>query len=192
MDDICKEMGISKKTLYKWFDNKDAVVKAVMERHLHQVEHDCSGCIEGSKNAIQQLFRMMEMLRKEFAEIHPSVFYDLQKYHADAWQVLLVHKNNFVLQKIKENIQQGIREKLYREDIDVELMARLRMAHVDIMVNSDLFPPGKYSVEKLQLAFLEHFMLGIATLKGHKLINAFDGQAQEDDSLIQQTGVDVE
>lgn len=180
MDDICRQMGISKKTLYKWFDNKDAIVQAVISSHLSGVQTGCCQKAEQSHNAIHELFLMMEMMRESFRNIHPSIFRDLQKHHPEAWHCWLTHKCDFVLQQIKANIKRGIEEKLYRADIDVEVMARLRLATLDIAFNDEVFPPQQYNIEKVQLACLEHFMLGIATLKGHRLINRYKHITEEE------------
>ncbi|MDX5442703.1 MAG: TetR/AcrR family transcriptional regulator, partial [Hymenobacteraceae bacterium] len=127
-----------------------------------------------------EIFKIMEMNKKIFANIHPSIFYDLQKYHATTWQLWNNHKNEFILHQIKENIWRGIREGLFRSDLDVEVMGRLRLAQVDIVFNADVFPPQQFDARKVQMEVVEHFMLGIATLKGHKLINKYKEITEEE------------
>ena len=122
----------------------------------------------------------MGMNKEVFSKIHPSVFYDLQKYHPKTWQLWLDHKNQFILQNIIENIKKGMQEGLFRKDFDVEVLSRLRLAQIDIAFNPLVFPPEKFDVKKVQLECLEHFMLGIATLKGHKLINKYKHITEEE------------
>ena len=180
MDDICRHLSISKKTLYKWFDNKDAIVHAAITNYLNYVQCTCETQKAESKNALHELFLMMEMMRNVFSKIHPSVFYDIKKYHPETWQLWINHKCEFILTKVKENLQRGMEEKLYRADLDVEILSRLRLAFLDIAFDPNIFSPQKFKIEKVQLACLEHFMLGISTLKGHKMINKYRHIAEEE------------
>lgn len=171
MDDIALHLGVSKKTLYKWFENKDQIVNTMLQEYLGQMEKDCCSFSTDSDSAIEELFNIMQMIRQKLAGVHPSVFYDLQKYHQEAWQIWKNHKNKFILAQIIANIQKGIAEGLYRADIDLEIIARLRLAQIEDVFNPEIFPPEIFDLQKVQLVTLEHFMLGIATLKGHQLIN---------------------
>ena len=179
MDDIALNLGVSKKTLYKWFENKDQIVLAMLQGHLGQMEKDCCSFFSGSANAIEELFNMMQMIRQKLAGMHPSVFYDLQKYHQEAWQVWKNHKNKFILAQIIANMQKGITEGLYRADIDLDIIARLRLAQIEDVFNPEIFPPEDFDLQKVQLVTLEHFMLGIASLKGHQLINKYKEVTKE-------------
>lgn len=101
MDDIAQHLAMSKKTLYKWFKNKDEVVYEATADYLCCVQHDCEGYIEQAQNAIDELFQVMALTKQVFSQTHPSIFHDLQKYHHDSWQLWLQHKNSFMLQKVK-------------------------------------------------------------------------------------------
>ncbi|WP_233219218.1 TetR/AcrR family transcriptional regulator [Adhaeribacter arboris] len=180
MDDIALNLGVSKKTLYKWFENKDQLVMAMLQDHLDKMVDDCGSFTMQAKNAIEELFQMMQMIRQQLAGMHPSVFYDLQKYHQPAWQIWITHKNKFILQQIARNLKDGVKQGLYRTDFDLDIMARLRLAQIEDVFNPEIFPPDKFDLQKVQLATLEHFMLGIASLKGHKLINAYKQVVEQD------------
>lgn len=180
MDDIAQHLGVSKKTIYKWFQNKDEIVHSALQNQLSQVENDCECAMVEAENAVEELFQVMAVNKKVLSEIHPSIFYDLQKYHPSSWQLWLAHRNSFILSKIVSNLERGIREGLYRQDLDIELMARLRLALIDLAFSPDLFPPEQFHPERVQSAFFEHFLLGIATLKGHKLINKYKHVTEEE------------
>ena len=171
MDDIAANMAMSKKTLYKWFANKDEMVHAVMEQHLDTTQRDCNRLLEQSSSAIDELFRMMDWMKQQFADVHPSIFYDLQKFYPPTWQLWVAHKHQYILAQITANLRRGMAEELYRADLDVEVLARMRLAQIELAFNPDVFPARQFDVQRLQQVVLEHFMLGIASLKGHKLIN---------------------
>ena len=171
MDDIAADLAMSKKTLYKWFANKDEMVHAVMAQHLDRTQHDCDQLQGHATSAIDELFRMMGWMKQQFADVHPGIFYDLQKFYPATWQLWVAHKQEYILTQIIDNLRRGMAEELYRADLDVPVLARLRLAQIELAFNADVFSPRQFDVQRLQQAILEHFMLGIASLKGHKLIN---------------------
>lgn len=171
MDDIAQRLSMSKKTLYKWFRNKDQVIYEAMEAYLGNVQQDCECFIETSGSAIEELFQVVELTKRVFSNMHPSIFHDLQKYHPDSWDLWMQHKNGYILEKVEANIRRGMKEGLFRQGLDVDVMARMRLVLIELPFNQAVFPPHQYDARRVQMAVLEHYMLGIATLKGHKLIN---------------------
>ena len=180
MDDIAADMAMSKKTLYKWFENKDQIVQAGMSKHLDGTQCECTNMIKTATSAIDELFRMMEWTKQQFSNVHPSIFYDLQKFHPGTWQLWLAHKNEFILAQIIQNLRRGIAEGLFRADLDVDVIARLRLSQIELLFDSDVFPPRQFGNERVSQALLEHFMLGVATLKGHRLINQYRHVTEEE------------
>jgi len=171
MDDIAQHLSMSKKTLYKWFRNKDQVVYEGLEGFLASIQQDSECCSVAADNAVEELFRVVALTKKVFSSIHPSIFHDLQKYHQSSWELWTNHKNSFMLEKVKQNIRRGMAEGLFRGDLEVNVMARIRLILIELPFNQEVFPPHQYDVRRVQLSVLEHYILGMATLKGHKLIN---------------------
>lgn len=180
MDDIAQELGVSKKTIYKWFANKDEVVQAGMEYHIEKLQQACCCAVEEANNAIEASLGMVAFIKEAVAETHPSVFWELQKYHPKSWQLWKSYKSTFILDKIREHIRRGVKEKLFREEVDVEILARLRLAQIDWGLQEEMYPPAQFDRQKVQLDLLEHFLLGMATLKGHKLINQYRQITEEE------------
>jgi len=77
---------------------------------------------------------------------------------------------------VKKNIERGIGEELYRPEIDIEIMSRYRLESMMLGFNTELFPSSKFNLVKLQQEILEHFLYGLATLKGYKLILKYKQQ----------------
>ena len=180
MDDIATHLSMSKKTIYKWFQNKDQVVDAALRIYLFDMNTDCSQISTTARNAMEELFTTMQMIRQKMAGVHPAVFYDLQKYHPEAFKIWITFKNEVLLQQILANLRKGVAEGFYRADFDLEIIARLRLLQVEHAFNPDFFPPGVFNLQQVQVTILEHFMLGIATLKGHRLINAYKQVTEEE------------
>ncbi|TGE20396.1 TetR/AcrR family transcriptional regulator [Hymenobacter aquaticus] len=173
MDDIATHLAMSKKTLYKWFENKDQIVLAVMQSRLTREEGDCEQAFATGSNAIEAMFNLVTWHKEMLASIHPSIFHDLQKYYPQAWLLFEQHKNTFILEKILTNLGRGMAEGLYRADLDVEVLARLHLAEIELMFNNVVFPPKQFGLQRVNIVMIEHFLTGISTLKGHRLINQY-------------------
>jgi AcrR family transcriptional regulator len=180
MDDIAQHLSMSKKTIYKWFSNKDEVVHYATSNYLQSVEGDCERCQQEAPNAIEELFAIMDTTRRVFANIHPAIFNDLQKYHASSWKLWQEYKSQYLLEQIVANLERGMAEGLFRKELDVEVVARLRLAQIEVPFDLTLFPRHQFEVLPVQVASLECFMLGIATLKGHKMINDYKQITEEE------------
>lgn len=176
MDEIAAQLGMSKKTIYQYYTDKDQLVDAVAVDEIQFSQECCMRDTAASENAIDEIFKVMEFVEEMFRNMNPSMLHDLEKYHPGGYKKFLEHKNKFLYEMVKKNIERGIKEELYRPEIDVEIMSRFRLETMMIAFNSDLFPPSKFNFVKLQQEILEHFLYGLATLKGYKLILKYKQQ----------------
>ena len=176
MDDIANNLGMSKKTLYQYYADKDELVHAVVDSHINDIQKDCIGCQRDAKDAIHEIFVMMERIMEEFSNMNPMLLHDMEKFHFKAYQRFKQHKDKFLAQIIKDNIDWGMRDELYRPDINVDVMCKLRLESMMIPFNVTVFPPGKYNLAKVTEILIEHFIYGMASIKGHKLIQKYNEQ----------------
>ena len=122
-------------------------------------------------NAIEEIVAIMKYMSKVFSELNSNVILDMQKYHRNAWRAYMNFKGKCVATSISTNINRGIKEGLYRTDMNMEILSQLRLSEMDFAFNPDVFPPGKFSMVEVQIELVKHFIYGIATLKGHQLMN---------------------
>jgi hypothetical protein len=122
----------------------------------------------------------MKNMGEMFSEMNPNLFYDMQRHHTTAWKMMSDFKEKMILKMVEHNLLRGIREGLYREDINIQVLSRLRIYQVDMGFDPDRFPPSKFNIRDVQLTLLDHYMHGITTLKGHKLINNYKQIVEED------------
>ncbi|MBP1651173.1 MAG: transcriptional regulator, TetR family [Bacteroidetes bacterium] len=176
MDDIAHKMGVSKKTLYAHFADKDELVTHAIMRYLHAVDADCKANQTQAVNAIDELFLVMEMLDKQFRNMKPLVLLDLQRYHSTAYQAFLSYRDTSLQSTIRENLQRGIREGLYRSDLDVDVLTQYRLATAMLCFQPDVFAPGLYEMSKVQRILLEHFLYGLVSSEGFERIEAYKQQ----------------
>ena len=122
MDDIATHLGMSKKTIYQLFADKDELVDMVIESDIQQLQKDCILCSEIATDAIDEIFKTMEMIVWQFRNMNPMVLFDLQKFHRRSYEKFMAYKNKFLLEIISNNLKKGVTEELYRGDIKIEIL----------------------------------------------------------------------
>lgn len=180
MDDVAKHLAMSKKTLYQHFRDKNEMVWKCCHQDL--MTRDCvfKEIADQAADPIGELMHLMKHMEGMFNMINPNLFYDLQKYYPEVWKMFREFKETNMLQMIESNFRNGIELGLYRKDINIHIMARLRIEEVEFGFNPEIFPPDKYNFTSVQISLFDHFMHGITTLKGHRLINKYKQIIEED------------
>jgi AcrR family transcriptional regulator len=180
MDDIAKHLAMSKKTIYQFYSDKNEVVEKLMVQEMETNEQEFQAIADQAPNVVEEVFAMMKHMSVMFSQMNPNLFYDMQKYHPNAWKLFQQFKENFIERMVEESVQKGIKQGLVRSDINTKIMARLRMEQVEMGFNPNSFPPDKFKMGDVQLALLDHFLHGICTIKGHKLINKYKQVTEEE------------
>jgi AcrR family transcriptional regulator len=170
MDDIASGLGISKKTIYQYFADKDELVLAVIKDKIDQNQACCLQDKSKAKDAIHEVFLAMQMMQEMFENMNPSIIHDMEKFHPKAFAIFQQHKYNFLFQILKQNIERGILEEIYRNDIDIDVLVKARLETMMLAFNQQLFPNNKFRLVDVETQLTEHFLFGLASLKGHKLI----------------------
>jgi hypothetical protein len=148
------------------------VFTAVMDTNRVQ----CCQDKERSENAIHEVFLAFDMVQEMFANMNPSVLFDMQKYHPGTFKKYQDYKNGFLYETIKSNIERGIAEELYRSDIDVDILTRYRIHSIMLAFNPEVFPNNRTALVHIEQQLLEHFLFGLATPKGQQLIEQYKNQ----------------
>ena len=117
-----------------------------------------------------------DMTQEVFAEMNPSVLYDLQKYHPAAYRKFHEFKYGFLYKVISNNLERGVKEELYRSDIDIDVLTRLRIESVMLPFNAEVFPNNRTHLIHIEQQLFEHFLHGLVTTKGQKLIQKYKTQ----------------
>ncbi len=173
MDDLATQLGISKKTIYQYFKDKDALVSSVVENDLAKHALICNQSMQIADNAVHEIFLLMTVLQELFSSMNPLTLFEIEKYYPLAFDKIKKHKDDFIFSMISDNLEKGIAEGLYRKDVDVTILSRYRLETSLIPFNIHVFHPSKFDMLKVNLQIIEHFVYGVATLEGHKLMDAY-------------------
>lgn len=173
MDDIAHHLSISKKTIYQEFKDKDEIVTTAFKMHMEMEKEEYDEIQTVARDPIDELTRVSVCMRKDFRDINPSLLFDIQKYHAKAWQCWLDFKNNYVYGMILKNLEKGIEMGYFRKDINVNVLSKLRLEQVQMAFDTQLFPPAEDDLATIQMQFFEHFIRGILSAKGTELYEKY-------------------
>jgi len=179
MDEVANQLGMSKKTIYQFYADKDALVEDVIDIEINNSQSECSQYKNKSENAVHEIFMAMDMLLELLTKMNPTVIFDMERYHPTAFKKYNDYKNKFLYATIKENLDKGKHDGLYREEIQTDIMTRFRLASIFLVFNPDLFPMGKNTLPAVITEITDNFLYGLATTKGQKLIQKYKQQRQK-------------
>lgn len=169
MDDMSREMGISKKTLYQHFDNKDALVEAVISTHVDREKTIMEGICTNAKDALDEMRNIGAFITMTIEDVSPSALFDLQKYYRKSWELLMNKQDTHVNGCIIKNMERGIKEGLYRNDLNVEIVAKIYAKAAFMVVDEISQSASKFTRRELIWELHNYHIHGIATPKGLKI-----------------------
>lgn len=170
MDDIAANLGMSKKTIYLYFKDKDELVDEIVDDIIVNNRYECNADRDRAENAIHEIFLVMDMMAEMFAAMNPGILFDMQKYHPATFKKFLKHKNEYLYNVCRENLERGIQEELYRPELAVDILCRYRVETMFIPFNPDFQQSLKYNLAKIEEEIIIHFLFGLVSLKGYKLV----------------------
>lgn len=172
MDDIANELKVSKKTLYQFVSDKQDLVLKTLQKYCEGDKLMVAEIQNKAANAMEESLMITKHVKEKFAAIHPSINYDLEKYYPDAWKMMQGHQLHFVFETVKKNLEKGMAEGFYRDDLNPEIIARAYVTKVYAMIDrtDDIF--GKYDFGTIYGEFMRYHLRGIASEKGHKHLNS--------------------
>lgn len=166
MDDVARELGISKKTLYELFIDKSDLVSKVLEFHIAKIRSVFEAEREDDNNAIDHLLEISQIITSFFKNFSPTIHYDLQKYYPEVFKSLFEYKRVHMFASVIANLKRGIKEGLYRSDINPELIAQLYVSRIEAFLFADSLNGREYTTNELFNEMFTYHLRGIASSKG--------------------------
>lgn len=170
MDSLAAHLGVSKRTIYENFSDKDDLLKGVLTAMAARQKELVERILRESDNAINAIFRLIELNVEHFFTMSPAFMEDIKRFHQemmfrkDTKCELPDYKNN------KMVIERGIKEKLFRKDINDDIVNRTIYLMVLSVMNTDLFPLESFSRREVVMNSIVNYLKGIATPEGLEII----------------------
>lgn len=173
MNDIARELGISKKTLYSDFKDKQDLINQVIDFDMSQSREFLEKLDQSDIDALQEIFQVNSRIHAYRSRYSPSFYYDLKRYFPDAYSKWIQDKRQNMYGLITKNLRKGKKEGFYRMEIREHIIARLYMARIEMLDNSEIIEEHEtLSAEFMQEIFFYH-LHGICNEKGLRVLSQF-------------------
>ncbi|TSA31532.1 MAG: TetR/AcrR family transcriptional regulator [Porphyromonadaceae bacterium] len=171
MDDVARELGISKKTLYETIEDKSELVKHVMEMVYRYHGVKLNEITTRGLNAIEELFEVNRYMTQMVKEHNPTLGYDMQKYYPELHKALMQEQRQRMHDAIRLNLTKGIEEGLYRKEMNVEIISKLHMTRMEYRYRQDSFQLNDIDSQEVMREIFIYHLHGIANENGIKILN---------------------
>ncbi len=166
LDDLCRELGISKKTLYQHIQDKNDLIRKVIDYEIGLQKISMEKMFRSEINAIDELIYVNKMIHENQSIHNPTFYYDLKKYYPDIYAEWLEYKRKKMFEMIHRNLEKGISEGLYRKDLNSIIISKLHMSRTESMHTSEIIDEKELSSARfIDEVFIYHIH-GICNEKG--------------------------
>ncbi|UPQ80814.1 TetR/AcrR family transcriptional regulator [Flavobacterium azooxidireducens] len=170
MDDIANEMGISKKTIYQHFANKNDLVEAVTMQMFDTISCGIDEICLEDKNPITEIFEIKNFVMQNLKDEKASPIYQLQKYFPKTFKCLRNKQFDKMEDCVIRNLKKGIELGLYRNDLNLDFVSRIYYSGIHSTKDKEVFPDTMFNAVQLEEMYLEYHLRGIITEKGLKVL----------------------
>ena len=174
MNDIARELKISKKTLYKYVKDKNDLVVKSMSIVLDKQECEFDEISNTVEDPIEELWQITRLAAKHLSAIHPSVIFDIMKFHPEAWEQFECHKDTHVYLSVIDNLERGKKKGLFRKEMNSKIIAKIFVARFDTLFNPDIFPSTEFNLVEVNNEMMLYHLHAILTLEGLKEIEKYN------------------
>lgn len=176
MDDLSRMMGISKKTLYQFVENKVDLLKKISLYIQETIRTRMEELKKTDLNAIDILLEMSKIASSKHLRINPMITFEFRKYYPQVFEDYICVKKELIIDNIKKNIDQGIKEGLYRQDLNKDIIAHLYFKKIEDFHNPEITDLQNFSYESVFEVMFENHIRGIANQVG---IEYFENQKKK-------------
>ncbi len=166
MDDMSRHLGISKKTLYKFVKDKNDLVKKALLFQCGLEQKVINEIRSKGLNAIDEMFEIGQFISGLLKGMHPSIHYDLEKYHAEVFQETMLKHQSYIFTCMQTNLEKGLEEGVYRKDLNADVISKIYLRKIDVVFDAEVFPPSEISFEEVYAILFRYHIRGIANKKG--------------------------
>lgn len=175
MDDIAQKLAMSKKTIYQYFKDKSEIVYSVVDNLILEHVEDVESIENQSLDSIDAILTLSKYIQNFYEQTNPAMIYDVRKHYPKTWDLIRKYRDR-MQNTIKRNIRKGIDNGLYRDDLNISVMATLRIEMAFLTDNEELFPPEQYDLLEVDLQLLEHFVRGLVTKEGFEKLEKYKNE----------------
>jgi TetR/AcrR family transcriptional regulator, cholesterol catabolism regulator len=174
MDMIAEHLGISKRTIYENFKDKDELLRFCLEAAVVQQKDKTEDILNSSETIIEIMIKIVKHNVGVLKSVNPLFYYDIKKYYPELSKLTIEKSDKEYIERIVELLNRGLQENLFRSGINVEIVAILLFEQFKTLNNQEVFPEEKFSKAEIFENIVINFMRGIATVEGLSLIEKYN------------------
>ena len=178
MDDIAQNLGCSKKTIYQHFENKTKLIEATTLYMFDFISKGIDHICALEKNPIEEIFDIKRFVMHHLKNEKSSPQHQLQKYYPKIFKTLKQKQFEVMHECVKENLQRGIAQGIYRDSIDIDFIARIYFNSMMVIKDKTLFPLTYFSMNDLMENYIDYHLHGICTPEGLEFLNQLKQSAE--------------
>lgn len=171
MDDVARETGMSKKTLYQFVTDKSELIERVVQIDVAHFRSEINKLEKSNFDPVREVIELNKLLYQKMIELSPSIEYDLRKFYLGIYEKAKQDLIELFINALKSNIEKGKKEKVYRNDIDPEVIAKLHLSLVDQLSKSGIFSPDECKSPTTAREVCLFHINGLITRKGQLLLD---------------------
>ncbi|PGH41187.1 MAG: hypothetical protein CRN43_00715 [Candidatus Nephrothrix sp. EaCA] len=169
MDEISRHLSVSKKTLYQHFKDKEELLLQISLEYLKTIKQHFAEASEKATNAIEETALMLACCRKQKQEFNSAAIFDIKKYYPKVYALWKDFHYHYVREYIIRIIKNGIKEGLFRPEVNSEIMSLMHILCVEAACDGAAFADTKQSMAEIREQLFDHYLLGLCSDKGRKL-----------------------
>ena len=173
MDDLARDLGMSKKTLYEVIGNKQTLIDLVIDSDMQCDDQAFLQARESGKDAIEAMLQIARHFTQTMRETNPASLYDLHKYYRKSWERLDRHQNDKMIEHVRANLSRGQKEGLYRTDLHLDLISQIFVSAPQAMMDPSRIKIGQEEWNNLANQFILYHLLGVCSQAGRDLLSTY-------------------
>ncbi len=166
MDELARQMGISKKTIYLYFKDKNELVDKSMQTAFDEQQCGIKQIMQNGLNAIQEVFEVYNHVNEMMRDYNPALEFDLQRFFPKIFERLQTAQRKIIFEAVEQNLIKGKKEDLYRKDLDASIIAKLHVLRLENMLHSDLVTAEELHSKKFFKEVFKYHLHGILSADG--------------------------
>ena len=172
MDYIARKLGISKRTLYENFSDKEQLLDESVDAFIDWRRKEQDILVESNNNCIEIYLAFYTSLKKGFELVNRNFFRELKRYYPNIYRKIEEVGNDRVVIQI-EMLDRGKELGLIREDVDTNIASQLFRLQFDMLCHSDFFSFKEYTMNEVMSTVILNFVRGIASAEGLRIVDEY-------------------
>jgi AcrR family transcriptional regulator len=170
MDDVSRELGISKKTLYQYFSDKNDLVKKVIDKEIERIHKSFKKITDQNLNAIEEILEFNKLATQVINTHSSSALYDLKKYYPELHENIIKIWSEKMYDMVIQNLIKGKAQGIIRKDLNEEVIAKLHVSRIMVMTEDILFTHEELVSKEVSKEIYIYHIHGIANAKGLEIL----------------------